>query len=538
MRSLPWLTAVAFLAGLCTFVILTLRDWRLLEASGMASVPFAEAVHIESIRMLWLEFLRAHWITGTLCLLPSAALAMFRLRREALILPVAVACFWFTIYWIGSDLLQNLHRTLHDPLGMEPSPAAYLTQLILMAAALLSPPLLMALYYGSSMLDRYLLRNFAAPFAVCLGGISAIMVTMDLLNNANDFASAGYSAWRVVLFYIGQSPRILVVITESALLLATLYSLGKMSRHNELTAMISAGRSVFRVLLPVLVCGLWCSLAVLAMNYQLAPETKRMREETLGEAGSKLAKDTAVYNVLYRNRDGLRTWYLHRVPYNLREDSPMSDVYVWQQDAAGNIMEAFFARQALWVPETGVWRFSALVRYDFVDPSSGRQLDHPRRRELTSLSVEKSTWPETPGGMLSDKFDPDYLGVPGLLSALKSRTTLPEKVRARYLTALQWRFALPFRSFLMVLFAAPLGIVASRRNMLGGVSVAFGIFTLVYFLSIMFLKAGEGSYLPPFLGAWGVNLLFAVTGVCLFWSRSRNRAAPSLNPLRWFRRTA
>ena len=109
---------------------------------------------------------------------------------------------------------------------------------------------------------------------------------------------------------------------------------------------------------------------------------------------------------------------------------------------------------------------------------------------------------------------------------------------ARYETVLQWRFALPMRCFLIVLLAAPLGIVASRRNVLGGVSSALGIFVTVFFLSTMLLKSGEGGYLPPFVGAWGVNLIFAATGLTLFWFRSRNRPPLQLNPLTWFRRAS
>jgi lipopolysaccharide export LptBFGC system permease protein LptF len=73
---------------------------------------------------------------------------------------------------------------------------------------------------------------------------------------------------------------------------------------------------------------------------------------------------------------------------------------------------------------------------------------------------------------------------------------------------------------------------------LGGVSAALGIFVFVFFLSTLALKSGEGNYLPPFVAAWLVNLLFAAVGIALFWFRSKNRPAPSLNPLLWFRKTA
>lgn len=533
LRTLPWLTTMLFGAGLIIAVVRVAAEWSTLKESGHTGLALADGLQNDAIRNAWLEFFRSAWKQTALCLLPAGAAAAFRLRKEALIIPIAIACVVLCSYWLGTDLLENFHRSLHDPLGMEPSPVAYTAKLILISAFLLSPPLLLWGYFRATILDRYLLRNFLSPFVICLGGITGIMVTMDLLNHANDFVTAGYGIDRVFLYYLGQMPRILVVITEAALLLATLFSLGKMSRHNELTAMNSAGRSVFRVLLPLLAFGLWCSLAILALNFQLAPEAHRVKEETRRDAGNSAARDTAVFNVLYRNREDLRTWYLHSVPYDLNEANPIREIYVWQQNAASDMTAAWFARSGVWVPETGVWQLKQVVHYEFADPVTGKPWPAPRRTEQASL--DQREWHETPGGMLSDKLDPDFLGVPSLLSCLKSRDSLPEKAIARYETTVQWRFALPFRCFLIVLLAAPLGIVASRRNVLGGVSAALAIFIAVFFLSTMLLKSGEGAYIPPVAAAWGINVIFAATGIALFWFRSKNRPAPSLNPLNWFR---
>jgi len=537
LRTLPWLTTAIFICG-ALFAALQIRaGWSNLAAAGRTGIPLAEGVQNEVIRGEWMHFFRTSWGQATLCLLPAAVLAAFRLRRTALITPIAITCLWLTVYWVGTDLLENLHRSLNDPLGMEPSQAAYTVKLILMACFLLSPPVLLWLYYRATILDRYLLRNFLSPFLICLGGITGLMITMNLLNNANDFIAAGYGLGKILLFYLGQMPRMLVVVTEAALLLATLFSLGKMSRHLELTAMNSTGRSVFRVLSPLLFFAFWCSLAVTTMNYQLAPEGQRVKEETQGVAGNKAARDTAVFNVLYRNREDHRTWYLHSVPYDLSEARPIREVYIWQQNAAGDLIEAWFARSGVWIPETGAWRLRQVVKMDFIDPATGQRRANPRRTPLIPF-IEMKTWHENPGSMLSDKLDPDFLGVPALLSCLKSRETLPDKAIARYETTIQWRFALPFRCFLIVLLAAPLGIVASRRNMLGGVSAALGIFVVVFFLSAMLLKSGEGNYLPPFVAAWGTNLILGATGLVLFWFRSKNRRAPSLNPLTWFQNAA
>src|SRR5690606_3007246 len=130
-------------------------------------------------------------------------------------------------------------------------------------------------------------RCFAVPLLLCLGGITAILVTMDLLHDANDYAEAGPSAAQIGMLYLTQLPMFLVTITEAALLLAILYSLGRMSRYNEIITMHSAGRGLLRLLVPVLVIGLWSSLALVALNYQLAPEAVQKKAEMLKSPDNK-----------------------------------------------------------------------------------------------------------------------------------------------------------------------------------------------------------------------------------------------------------
>ncbi len=516
LRAVPWLTRSLFAAGLTIFAI---SLWRALRAlpEGEALFPLEDSLRDTARRTMWLEFLRHHWSIGTLCLLPALLSAIIKVRGLSLFLPVVVGSVWLTLYWAGADILKYYHRTLDDPLGMEPSPEAYWWKVGLMCAFLLSPPVLLWLYWRSTLMDRYLIRNFATPFFLCLGGLSGIMISMDLLNNMNHYAGQNMGPGALAIHFLGQMPLTLMLITEVSLLMASLFALGKMSRYNEVTAILTAGRSVFRMLLPLLIFGLWCALGLMALNFHLAPEAMMAKEKL--KDGIRSSESLQDPGVIFRNRADFRTWVVHAIPYDQREGNEMREVTVVQQDATGETKEILMARKALWVPGRGDWHLYDVTRFK---PDASGKL---QRTERGSVSMTRSDWPETPGVMLQDKLDPEHLGVPSLLSCLKAGATLPAKVKARYETAVQWRFALPLRAFLIVLVAAPLGLVASRRNMLGGVSKAFGIFFFVYFAGTLALKAGEGAYVPPVMAAWSVNIIFAIAGVLIFIYRSRNRAA-------------
>ena len=531
LRKVPGLPAKLTLAGTAVWMFLTVKALLALTGVDQIGVQVEAVADRTGAIELATQFFNQHWVLLFKCLAPSLVVALLVSRRKALVFPVTLVCGWLFLWWLGGDLSRNLERAFHDPLGMEASPVAYFVKLALMGFLIMSVPLLMGLYFQSSLLDRYLVRCFAVPFLLCVGGIAGIMITMDLLNNANDFVDAKFGFSKILRFYLALLPQILVTITEAALLLATLYALGRMSRYNELISMMSAGRSVARIIAPVLIFGAWCFFAVMALNYQLAPEADRTKEEMLKDSGSRANAKGVEFNVPYRNREDRRNWLIFRLPYDLSERNSMQEVWLMQQDAEGNPQSMIVAKRAAWNPATRAWTFYQAAVMDFVPGDLKLQSFHYEERWPIMES-----WRETPGSILSDRLNPEYLGVPELLAYLRTNASLPERSLAKYESALHWRFALPFRCFLLILLAAPLGIVSSRRGLLGGVSTAVGLFIAVFFLSAVVLKAGEGLYLPPAVGAGLTNGVFLVIGLVVLWMRSSNRPLPGWNPLKWFRR--
>src|SRR5687767_9961595 len=131
------------------------------------------------------------------------------------------------------------------------------------------------------LLDRYVLRNFLEPFVICFLGFLAIWLIFDLSDNGPDFIEAKASLKAVGGYYLTQLPQTILISLPVGLLLALLFSLSKMSRSNEIIAMLTAGRSVTRVLFPLLAVGVIASLACVALNYRLAPHAEAIKKAAL-----------------------------------------------------------------------------------------------------------------------------------------------------------------------------------------------------------------------------------------------------------------
>src|SRR4029434_8010266 len=100
-------------------------------------------------------------------------------------------------------------------------------------------------------------------------------------------------------------PQIFIILLPVSLLLAICFTLGRMSRANEIVSMLTAGVSLPRVLLPLMGIGLLTVGVSMALNYSLAPHAELARKAVLSQARSR--PDTFIEGQIFRNRtDGDR----------------------------------------------------------------------------------------------------------------------------------------------------------------------------------------------------------------------------------------
>jgi LPS export ABC transporter permease LptG len=367
-------------------------------------------------------------------------------------------------------------------------------------------------------LDRYVLQKFLLPFVYCFLGFIAIWFIFDLSDNLQDFLQ-GHATFPLLMeYYKSQIPEIIVMCLPIGALLALLYSLTAMSRSNEVISMLGAGQSVVRIILPLIGVGFILVAVTAYFNYESAPHAAAVKKQMLGDMKRGYTKKSGINGHLFRNREDLRTWFIRRV---LPERNQLQDIQIIQQDADARLVRQYYARDAFHNPETGEW---TLYRGKLVEFDANEEIASTEEFEGKVVA----DWRETPWRISSSVMNPDYLSVPELKDYLQYNHDFPAQRLAPYETQLQYRWALPWVSVLVVFIAAPLGIVYSRRGILGGVATAIALFFGLVFASSLFIALGKGSHIPPVVAAWGPLAAFLAIGIWLLWFRSTNRDLPKV----------
>jgi lipopolysaccharide export system permease protein len=373
--------------------------------------------------------------------------------------------------------------------------------------------------FTMQILDRYILIRVLQPFLYCVLGFVSIWLVFDLSENAPTFLENKAPLLRVAEFYLMRVPEIILMSIPVGLLLAILYTFTQMSRRNELISMLGAGRSVLRLLAPLLLLGLFLTAFATALNYSAAPHAGAVKKDVLQEVASTNDPDKqAIRGHLFRNNEDRRFWHIGRLNPSLER---LASVMIIQEDETGRLQRNYYAQKAEYDHATKTWRLEKGKVVDFTplgDVKEQRWFEILRLRNFS----------ETPWRISSSVLDANFLSVPELREYLANNAHFADNRLAVYRTQLAYRWALPWGCFLAVLIAAPLGIIYSRRGLMGSITVAILLFFLLVLTSSVFLALGKGARIDPILAAWGPLVLFGAIGLLMLWMRSTNREVPNI----------
>ncbi len=368
-------------------------------------------------------------------------------------------------------------------------------------------------------LDRYILQRVLTPFLYCVAGFVSIWLVFDLSENAPAFLENKAPLSKLVEFYVLRVPEIILMSLPVGLLLAVLYTFTQMSRRNEIISILGAGRSVVRLLLPLLLLGAFLTGVATLLNYSAAPHAGAVKKEILEEiSGGQDLDRKAIRGHLFRNREDHRFWHIARLNPSVER---LASVMIMQEDESGRLQRNYYAEKATYDHATRTWRLDQGKVVDFTP-----QGDVKDQRWFEILRLRGFS--ETPWRISSSVLDANYLSVPELREYLTNNAHFTSGRLAAYRTQLAYRWALPWSVLMAVLIAGPLGIVYSRRGLLGGITMAIGLFFLLVLASSVFLALGKGSRVDPLIAAWGPVVVFGSIGLLMLWMRSTNREVPNI----------
>lgn len=124
-----------------------------------------------------------------------------------------------------------------------------------------------------SILSRYILRLHLVPFIFAVSAMTGIMLVNQIARRLRDLVGKGLPSHVVAEVFGLSIPFILAMTLPMAVLVAVLYSMGRLTVDNELTAMRASGVSLGAIVRPLLLAGIFVAGGAFIFSDQVLPRS-------------------------------------------------------------------------------------------------------------------------------------------------------------------------------------------------------------------------------------------------------------------------
>ena len=353
-------------------------------------------------------------------------------------------------------------------------------------------------------LDLYVLRGWVFYFLALLATFCGIFVIFDFFQILGDVVRNHIPALVVFNYYRYLLPQVIYFMLPLAVLVATLVNFGLLTKTNQMTAIRSAGVSIYRASLPVLIAAAALSAAMYLLGDYTLPETNQRQDALRNQIKGKPPQT-------YYRPD--RQWIFgqgERI-FNYRFFDPdrnvFADLSVFEFDAKTSRMKRrIYASRAFWEDPIKGW----VLENGWV-----RDLEGDRVTNYMPFSVAKfDELTEEPSYFKKE------VRASAQMSALELRQYINELAQSgfdvvRLSVQLYRKFSFPLIAFVVALIGVPFSLTTGSRGALSGIALSIGIAILYWSVSSLFEAMGNLNQLPPIVAAWSPDLLFGLGGVYL-----------------------
>ncbi|MGH7606127.1 MAG: LptF/LptG family permease [Gemmatimonadales bacterium] len=369
----------------------------------------------------------------------------------------------------------------------------------------------------ASTLDRYVLREWLRVFLVTLLGFPILVIVIDLTDRLDTYLGRGIRPGAVALSYVYDLPEKMFQVLPVAVLFATVFTVGALGRHSELTAAKASGISFHRMVRPLFAAAALAVLFGLALG-ELAPLVATRRLELLGERA--IRSTSARYNFVYRADGG----WVYAIRALELDDGEMHDVLLEREGTGPAYPTIVLAAQRAvyddstshWTLHRGALRYlaGAEAEYAFQFDSVVLRRGGAEAERGAGDGAAAGLLRELPADLLAEPKAPDemrYAELGRYIDAMTRSGSNAKKLQVE--RAL--KIAIPCICLLIALFGAPLAISTPKSGPAWGVAVSLATTFTVLLMFQLSKAVGSGGVLPPVLAAWLPNILVGVAAVYL-----------------------
>ncbi len=359
------------------------------------------------------------------------------------------------------------------------------------------------------LVDRYLSREFLTLFAYGLALTTVVVIIGDLMTTLDRYIKQKPPLAYILEHFLYRTPPFVYQGLHIVVLMSTILLFLNLSRSNELTALKAGGISLYRVSLPVFGLAALVTLGSLSFQEIVMPVLNQKGVEV---DETKIKRRTLPHlqkrsQIWYRGREGAdAASRIYHIDLLDPANQELSGISIFELGPDFALRQRWDARSMRWREFNQSWE----IREGFVRRFRAGEADEPRpfreaKLELPERFQDFAQIPKAPDVM-------NYLELRAYIGRLQAGG---HKV-AKYLVDLYSKLSFPFAHLIMALVGIPFALQSPRAGRLIGIALCLALGLGYFLVHSAAVALARTEVLPPIVGAWSANFLFATLGLFLF----------------------
>ena len=362
-----------------------------------------------------------------------------------------------------------------------------------------SAPGLIARLPKPSILDRYVTAMYVRVFLLCALGLVALFYISTFIDRS-DKVFKGAATWGMMGAYLWYLlPQYVYYVLPMSVLLASLVTIGVLTKNSELIVMKACGISLYRVAVPMLGVALLAGGTLFALEQTILGEWNR-KSDAIKRVMNGIAPETL--DMLTRQWVVDSRGEIYHYNYFDPKTNALMGLSVFEfSDGMRALTRRSYADIARYAPEPAkpdMWRAEHAWSRELLPSGDTRRF---ASQPVAEFRLEP----------------PSYFGTrqpePQFMSYSQLQTYIDQLRRSGFdviaqQVALERKASFPFVTLIMTLIAVPFAVTAGRRGAMYGIGVGIVIAISYWVAFSVFAALGTGGVVAPMLAAWAPNLLF------------------------------
>jgi LPS export ABC transporter permease LptF/LPS export ABC transporter permease LptG len=355
------------------------------------------------------------------------------------------------------------------------------------------------------LMDLYLLRRFFSYFALLMGAFIFLFEAFTFFELLDDIARHRVPFVIVMDYFLNLTPYLLYQLAPLAAMVATLVTVGVMSKNNEIVACKASGISLYRLAGPLLLAGVVLASGLILVDDTYLPYANQ-RQDALRNQIKGRPPQTYKQPERWIFGDNAKIYNYDLFDPNQNLFGGLSVVEI--DPTTFQVRRRVFAARAQWSEAQNLWVLESGWVRDFSNGTIARY-DHFNVKDLPELTEPPAYFHREVRQAFQMNWSELRRYIDGLHRAGFDVATLTVQLHRK--------LAFPLIAPISMLLAFPFAFLVGTRGAIGGVAVGVAIGILYWLGADLLTAMGGVGQLPPLLAAWAPDIVFFFLGLYFFF---------------------